>query len=72
MFLKEDTTYNDMRYASMMQWLNQLKDGDDKVNQYGAKLTVEYIDHLNQEIEKLKKNNALKDEFLRRMKENKK
>ncbi len=65
---KEDNTYNEMREKSMMQWLEQLKDCDDVVNKHGAKLTIEYIAHLNKKIKELEHSNALKDEFLKRMK----
>lgn len=67
MFIKEDTTYNDMRYDSMMQWLEEQRDGDDVVNRGGAKLTIEYIEHLNKVIKQLEDKNALKDEFLKQM-----
>ncbi len=69
MFFKEDTTYNDMRYDSMMQWLTEVRDGDDVVNRGGAKLTLEYIDHLMKQIKQLEDKNALKDEFLKKMKQ---
>ncbi|MDO5521436.1 MAG: hypothetical protein Q4G58_13170 [bacterium] len=68
MFGKEDTTYNDMRYDSMMQWLLEVREGEDVVNRGGAKLTIEYIEHLNKKIKELEDKNALKDEFLKKMK----
>lgn len=69
MFIKEDTTYNDMRESSMMQWLEALREGEDSVNRSGAKLTLEYIEHLNDTIKKLEAKSALKDDFLKRLKE---
>lgn len=68
MLQREDNTYNQMRYDSMMQWLNQLLEGQDSVNKSGAKLTVEYVEHLQNEIKKLQQLSDLKDEYLKRMK----
>lgn len=68
MFVRKDNTYNEMRESSMMQWLNELQEGDDIVNKGGAKLTLEYIDYLNRTIKELESKNALKDEFLRKIK----
>ncbi|WP_455716865.1 hypothetical protein [Anaerosporobacter sp.] len=68
MFIKEDNTFNDMRKNSTMQWLEQLLDEEDVVNKHGAKLTLEYIEYLNQKNNELKEQIALRDEFLRRLK----
>lgn len=68
MFIKEDNTYNEMRESSMMQWLNGLLESDDVVNRGGAKLTMEYIESLNKKIKELEDKGALKDDFLKRMK----
>lgn len=71
MIIKEDNIYNEMREKSMMQWLNQLTEGDDVVNKHGAKLTIEYLAYLDKKIKQLEDKNALKDEFLRKMKNKK-
>lgn len=68
MFSREDNTYNDMIEKSTMQWLEALGEGEDVVNKHGAKLTIEYIEHLNKRIKELEDKNALKDEFLRKLK----
>lgn len=68
MYMREDNTYNEMRESSMMQWLNELLEGNDLVNRGGAKLTIEYIDYLNRKIKELEDKNTLKDEFLRKLK----
>lgn len=68
MFIKEDNTFNDMRKNSTLQWLEQLLDGEDVVNKHGAKLTLEYIEHLHKKNDELKEQIALRDEFLRRLK----
>lgn len=68
MFIKEDNTYNEMRESSMMQWLNDLIESENVVDRGGAKVTLEYIEHLNRKIKELEAKNALKDEFLRKLK----
>jgi hypothetical protein len=68
MFIKEDNTFNDMRKNSTLQWLEQLLEGEDVVNKHGAKLTLEYIEYLNQKNNELKEEIALRDDFLRRLK----
>lgn len=71
MFVREDNTYNDMIEKSTMQWLKETVEGEDVVNRHGAKLTMEYIEHLKKEIKNLEDKNNLKDEFLRRLKSKK-
>ena len=71
MFIKEDNTYQDMIEKSTRQWLQETLESEDVVGRHGAKLTLEYIEHLNKKIEELEDKNALKDEFLRRLKQKK-
>lgn len=68
MLIKEDNTFNDMRRNSTLQWLEQLLEGEDIVNKHGAKLTLEYIEYLDKKNNELKEEIALRDEFLRRLK----
>ena len=68
MFFKDDNTYHQMRRDSCMQWLDQLLAEEDVVNRSGAKVTKEYIQYLDSKIKELEDKNALKDEFLRKMK----
>lgn len=69
MFFREDNTYNDIREKSMRQWLTELEQSDDIVNRGGAKLTLEYLEYLNQKIKELDDKNKLKDQYLKKMKE---
>lgn len=71
MFVREDNTYSEMIEKSTMQWLEEVFEGEDIVNKHGAKLTMEYIAHLNKKIKELEDKNALKDEFLRKLKSKK-
>ncbi|WP_167958382.1 hypothetical protein [Anaerosporobacter faecicola] len=57
-----------MRKNSTMQWLEEVQAGEDLVNKHGAKLTIEYIESLQQEIAKLQDQIVLRDEFLKRLK----
>ena len=67
MFIKEDHTYSQMKRDSTMQWLNQLMESDDVVNRQGAKVTIEHIEYLNRKIKELEERNALKDEYLKKL-----
>lgn len=67
MFIKEDHTYSQMKKDSTMQWLNQLMECDDVVNRQGAKVTIEHIEYLNRKIKELEERNALKDEYLKKL-----
>ncbi|BBF43639.1 hypothetical protein lbkm_2327 [Lachnospiraceae bacterium KM106-2] len=68
MFMRDDNTFYEMREGSAMQWLEELiKDGD-MVNKAGAKVTKGYIESLNKKVKELEEKNAMKDEFLKRMK----
>lgn len=71
MFIKEDNTYQNMIEKSTLQWLDQTLESEDVATRHGAKLTLEYIEHLNKKIKELEDKNALKDEFLRRLKQKK-
>ena len=66
MFEREDTTYNDLRKNSFESWLNELEQNDDISVRGGVKLAREYVDHLEDEISKLKESNELKKEYLKK------
>ena len=42
MFFKEDTTYNDIREKSLLQWLEEMERHEDVVVRGGVKLCREY------------------------------
>lgn len=69
MYIKDDNIYSEMRKNSAVQWLTELTSSDDVVNKHGAKLTLEHIEALNKKIKELEDKNALKDEFLKRLKQ---
>ena len=67
MFLKEDTTYNDIRRKSLLQWLDEMEKHEDIAVRGGVKLCREYIQHLDEKNEKLKQENELKNEYLKKV-----
>ena len=68
MFGKEDNTYNDIRRKSLMQWLDDMEKHEDVAVRCGIKLNREYILHLEKEIENMKHEIALRDEYLKKLK----
>ena len=72
MFFKEDTTYNDIREKSLMQWLSEMEQHEDIVVRGGVKLNREYIQFLQKRIEKLEQENELKNQYLKKMASKKK
>ena len=67
MFLQEDNSYNDIRQKSLNQWLDEMEKHEDIAVRGGVKLTREYIQYLNDEINRLKEENALKNEYPKKM-----
>ena len=67
MFLQEDNSYNDIRQKSLNQWLDEMEKHEDIAVRGGVKLTRDYIQYLNDEINRLKEENALKNEYLKKM-----
>ena len=66
MWIKEDNTFNDIRKRSVEQWLNDIEDNADLVVRGGVKVTREYIEHLENEIKRLKDENNLKNTYLKK------
>lgn len=67
MFFKEDTTYNDIREKSLMQWLSEIENHDDIAVRGGVKLCREYIEFLENQNKKLKDENELKNSYLKKI-----
>ena len=67
MFFREDTTYNDIREKSLMQWLEEMEQHEDIAVRGGVKLNREYIQHLQDKIKKLEQENELKNQYLKKM-----
>ena len=66
-FVKDDTTYNDIREKSLMQWLDEMEKHEDIAVRGGVTLCRDYMQYLVEQNEKLKKENALKNEYLKKV-----
>lgn len=68
MFIKEDNTYNDIRRRSLNNWLDEMSGHEDVAVRCGVTLVRDYIDYLNHENERLRSENQLKNEYLKKLK----
>ena len=66
MFLNDDTTYNDIRERSLLQWLDEMERHEDVAVRGGVKLCREYIQYLKQKNVKLEEENELKSTYLKK------
>ena len=66
MWTTEDNTYNDIRKKSVSQWLSEMEKHEDLAVRGGVKVTKEYIEHLETEIDRLKSENQLKNQYLKK------
>ena len=67
MFKPDDTTYNDIRERSFMQWLSGMEQYDDVAVRGGVKLAREYMEYLKKENMRLQDENNLKNEYLKKV-----
>ena len=67
MFIQDDNTYNNLREKSFLQWLDDCSHHEDIAVRGGVKLAYEYVDMLNNEIKRLKEQNELKNEYLKKI-----
>lgn len=68
MFIKEDNTYNEIREKSIRQWLQEMSEHPDVAVRGGVPVTLDYLNHLKQQIEQLETQNKLKDSYLKKLK----
>lgn len=71
MYFTDKSEYNDIREKSLAQWLDEMEKHPDIAVRCGVKLAREYVEYLQNEIEKQKSENALKAEYLKKLKANK-
>lgn len=67
MFIQDDNTYNNLREKSFLQWLEDCSKHKDIAVRGGVKLAYEYVEMLNNEIKRLKEQNELKNEYLKKI-----
>lgn len=69
MYFVEKSEYNDIREKSLAQWLNEMEQHEDIAVRGGVKLAKEYVQYLQDEISKLKSENALKVQYMKKIRE---
>ena len=67
MFIQDDNTYNNLREKLFLQWLDDCSKLEDIAVRGGVKLAYEYVEMLNNEIKRLKEQNELKNEYLKKI-----
>lgn len=67
MFFKEDNTFNEIRQKSLESWLEEMEQHPDIAVHGGVKLCREYMEYLRRENDRLKEENELKNQYLKKM-----
>ena len=67
MFIKEDTTYNDIREKSLLSWLGEMEQHEDVAVRGGVTLCREYIQYLKKKVTQLEHENELKNQYMRKI-----
>ncbi len=67
MFEREDTTFNDIREKSLLQWLDEMEQHEDIAVRGGVRLCREYMKYLEDKNKKLQEENELKNRYLKKM-----
>lgn len=67
MFRIEDNTYRDLRERSLHQWLEEMEQHQDLAVRGGVKLCREYLQYLQEQNQRLREENELKNSYLRKM-----
>ncbi len=71
MYFTDKSEYNDIREKSLLQWLDEMEQHEDVAVRGGVKLAREYVQYLQDEIERLKQANELKSQYMRKLKKDK-
>lgn len=69
MIFQDDNTFQNVREQSVLKWLEDLKEHEDVTIRGGSTVAFEYILHLKEEIRRLEEKNALKDVYLKKLRE---
>ncbi|MDH8679339.1 hypothetical protein QE109_14370 [Fusibacter bizertensis] len=69
MFGKEDNTYNELRDHSVKKWLEDMSAHEDVAVRGGVRLATDYISDLKKKIARLESENALKNEYMKKMRQ---
>lgn len=69
MFIQKDNSFNDIRYKSLMKWLDEMEQHKDLEVSGGVVLARSYIQHLINENNSLKNENELKKQYMQKLME---
>lgn len=69
MFIPKDNSFNDIRYKSLMKWLDEMEQHKDLEVSGGVVLARSYIQHLINENNSLKNENELKKQYMKKLME---
>ncbi len=70
MWQQKDNTYNEIRRRSVEQWLEEMEAHEDIAVRGGVKVTRDYIHYLQDEIKHLEHEGELKNEYMKKMRQN--
>ena len=67
MVFEKDNSYNDIRYKSLMKWLDEIEKDENIAISGGVTLAREYIQHLLDENRSLRNENELKKKYMKKL-----
>lgn len=67
MVFEKDNSYNDIRYKSLMKWLDEIEMDENIAVSGGVTLAREYIQHLLDENRSLRNENELKKKYMKKL-----
>jgi len=69
MYFTDKSEFNEIREKSLSQWLDEMEQHPDIAVRGGVKLTREYVQYLSDEVERLKGENELKNQYMKKLKQ---
>lgn len=67
MVFEKDNSFNDIRYKSLMKWLDEIEQDENIAISGGVTLAREYIQHLLDENQSLRNENELKKKYMKKL-----
>lgn len=69
MTYEKDNSYNEIRYKSLMKWLDEVEQDENLAISGGTVLAREYIRYLRDENQSLRNENELKKKYMKKLQE---
>ena len=66
---EKDNSYNEIRYKSLMKWLDEVEQDENLAISGGTVLAREYIQYLRDENQSLRNENELKKKYMKKLQE---